>query len=375
MVRGASMSKPALGGTLVLDFSTLLPGPLATLMLAQAGARVVKIERPGSGDIMRGYVPKIGEDSVNFALLNRGKESVELDLSTSEGRRALDPWLARADVLIEQFRPGVMRRLGLDYAAVRRINPGIVYCSITGYGQQGPLAGIAGHDLNYMAASGCLGLVADGSGAPGLPPVNAADIAGGSYPAVINILLALMRRRETGEGSYLDIAMSENMFTLLYWALGEGFGAGRWPRAGEGLTAGRTPRYAIYATADSRYLAAAPLEDKFWNAFCDAIDLEESLRDDARDPLATRAAVAAIIAGRSAAEWEERFKDRDVCCSVVARLDEAVANPHFASRGVFGRRVTQGGHEIPALPLPLCEALRTDGASAPSPPLGHHAPV
>ena len=174
------MRAPVLAGTLVLDFSTLLPGPLATLMLAHAGARVVKVERPGSGDIMREYQPKLGADSVNFAMLNRGKESLVLDLASAGGRKALEPWLARADVLVEQFRPGVMERLGLGYEAVRRVNPGIVYCSITGYGQSGPLAKKAGHDLNYMAETGCLGLVADGSGAPSLPPVAAADSSGGT---------------------------------------------------------------------------------------------------------------------------------------------------------------------------------------------------
>jgi len=369
----APKSAPVLAGTLVLDFSTVLPGPLATLILAQAGARVVKVERPGAGDPMREYDPKLGLDSVNFALLNRGKESLALDLSTAEGRRALEPWLARADVLVEQFRPGAMDRLGLGYEAVRRVNRGIVYCSITGYGQCGPLAQKAGHDLNYMAETGCLGLVADRQGNPSLPPVPIADIAGGTYPAVINILLALMRRRETGEGSRVDIAMSENVFALLYWALGEGFSAGRWPLPGEGLIAGRTPRYRIYGTADGRHLAVAALEDRFWREFCEAIELEPVLRDDAIDPGATGARVAEIIAARSAADWDQALAGKDVCCSVVARVEEAVANPHFVASGLFERSVTRDGRSIPALPLPLSASFDAGEPALGYPLIDEHA--
>src|ERR1700712_5629768 len=188
-----------LEGTLVLDFSTLLPGPMATLLLAEAGAEVVKIERPGSGEDMRGYAPKWGRDSANFALLNRGKTSLALDLKSAVDRQRLQPLLERADVTVEQFRPGVMARLGLDYESVAAINPGVIYCAITGYGQTGPKRDQAGHDLNYIGDAGLLGL-AMGNGV--VPPALVADIAGGAYPAVINILLALNQRERTGLGRY-----------------------------------------------------------------------------------------------------------------------------------------------------------------------------
>jgi len=201
-----------LDGILVLDFSTLLPGPMASLMLAEAGAQVIKIERPGSGDEMRSYEPKVDADSVNFHVLNRGKRSISIDLKATDAVERLRPLIERADVVIEQFRPGVMDRLGLGAAAVHAINPRIIYCSITGWGQTGPKAQTAAHDLNYMAETGLLGLTGGRDSAPVLPPVLAADIAGGSMPAVINILLALRQRDQSGKGAVLDIAMGESLF-------------------------------------------------------------------------------------------------------------------------------------------------------------------
>ncbi len=364
--------RAALEGLLVLDFSTLLPGPLAGLIMAEAGARVIKIERPGVGDEMRTYKPWFGEGSANFAMLNRGKESLALDLKDPAARPVLAPLLAKADILIEQFRPGVMKRLDLDYDAVSAINPGIVYCSITGYGQTGPLADKAGHDLNYLAETGCLGTTADADGNPILPPVLVGDIAGGSYPALINILMALLRRERTGEGCYIDIAMTDGLFTFLYWALGEGFSAGQWPSAGQSLVTGGSPRYAIYRTRDDRHVSVAALEERFWVRFCDIIGLEPEYRDDERDAAATRNRLAEIFAGRTAADWQSAFGAEDVCCAVVASVEEAIGNLHFRSRGLFDRDVTSGNHKMPALPVPLVETLRKSGKDSRSPRLGEH---
>ncbi len=215
------MTQP-LSGLKVLDFSTLLPGPLCSLLLAEAGAEVIKLERPERGDEMRSYEPRAGVDSANFVLLNRGKKSVGIDLKSPDALALLTPVLKEADVLMEQFRPGVMDRLGLGYEALSRINPRLIYCSITGFGQHGPRAKEAAHDLNYVAASGTLSLTAGCDGAPVLPPALIADIAGGAYPAMINILLALRQRDQTGKGMYLDVAMADNLFTLQYWGLGNG---------------------------------------------------------------------------------------------------------------------------------------------------------
>jgi alpha-methylacyl-CoA racemase len=349
---------PPLSGIKVLDFSTLLPGPLASLILAEAGAEVIKVERPGRGDEMRSYEPKLGKDSVNFALLNRGKRSLAIDLKEPEGRERLAPLLRGADVVIEQFRPGVMDRLGLGYDALRGRNPRLVYCSITGYGQSGPKAAVAAHDLNCIAETGLLGLSAGNDGAPAIPPALIADIGGGAYPAVINILLALQQRERTGEGCRLDVAMCDNLFTFMYWGLGNGLAAGRWPRSGAELVTGGSPRYQVYRTADDRFLAAAPLEQKFWQRFCELIGLEEKHRDDAPDPQATRDRVAELVRGRSAAQWEDDFRGEDVCCSIVASLEEALEAPHFRARGLFAHEVAADDRSVPALPVPLAPGFR-----------------
>ncbi len=359
-----------LEGIRVLDFSTLLPGPLATLVLAEAGAEVIKVERPGRGDEMRSYQPKLGESSVNFALLNRGKRSVALDLKAPGALERLRPLLATADILVEQYRPGVMDRLGLGYDAVAAIQPRIIYCSITGYGQSGPRSAEAGHDLNYVAEAGMLSLAAGADGAPVPPAALVADIGGGSYPALVNILLALRERDRTGRGCRLDVAMSENLFTFMYWAVGNGLAAGSWPRPGGELVTGGSPRYQIYRTKDDRFLAAAPLEDPFWKRFCDLIDLPARWRDDSRDPEGTRREVAERIRRAPAEAWRARFSGEDVCCSVVQTPREALADPHFRARGVFRRSVTTPGATVSALPLPLVDAFRGGPPEAGYPSLG-----
>jgi len=360
-----------LEGIRVVDFSTLLPGPLATSMLVDAGADVIKIERPGRGDEMRSYEPKFGTDAVNFGLLNRGKRSIALDLKAPGAAERLMPLLREADVLVEQYRPGVMDRLGLGYDALAAVNPGLIYCSITGYGQTGPKADTAGHDLNYVAESGMLSLSTGADGAPVLPAALVADIGGGTYPAVVNILLALLERKRTGKGCRLDIAMADNLFTFLYWAMGNGLAAGQWPQPGQELLTGGSPRYQIYRTADGRFLAAAPLEEKFWTAFCAIIGLPEPLRDDTRDAAATKRAVADIIGGRDAAHWRAAFAGKDVCCSIISSMEEALADPHFHARGLFARTLSApDGRTITALPSSVAPNLRADGNETGYPELG-----
>jgi alpha-methylacyl-CoA racemase len=347
-----------LDGIRVLDFSTLLPGPMATLLLAEAGAEVIKIERPGTGDEMRTYEPKVGRDSANFALLNRGKRSLAIDLKAPGAPAKMRPLIESTDVVVEQFRPGVMDRLGLGWEAMRKMNPRIVYCAITGYGQSGPKIDVAAHDLNYVADSGMLSLAAGSDGAPVVPAALVADIAGGAYPAVMNILLALRLREKTGEGTFLDVSMSDTLWAFLYASLGDGLIAGAWPAPASQLTTGGSPRYNIYRAADGRYLAAAPLEERFWTQFCEAIGLAAEWRDDSRDPAGTRRAVAARIAERSSADWIEAFRGRDVCCNVVATVEEAMQDPHFQARGLFDRRLALDGRSIPALPVPIADSFR-----------------
>ena len=360
---------PPLQGVRVLDFSTLLPGPMATLILAEAGAEVIKIERPG-GEEMRAYAPKFGTDAVNFALLNRGKRSVAIDLKQPGAVQRLRPLIESADVVVEQFRPGVMQRLGLGYEALKALNPRLIYCAITGYGQSGPRSAIAGHDLNYQAETGMLALAAGCDGAPVVPAALVADIGGGAYPAVINILLALRRREHSGEGCEIDISMSDNLFPFMYWGLGRASVSGEWPRPGGELISGGSPRFRIYRTSDDSFVAVAALEQKFWENFCALIGLPADLRDDRVDPAATTEAVRALIGGATAAYWDAAFAGKDVCCNIVKNLREAVADEHFSGRGLFARNLAAGEQTIPAAPVPIAGSLRRSDATLGYPALG-----
>jgi alpha-methylacyl-CoA racemase len=197
-----------------------------------------------------------------------------------------------------------------------------------------------------------------------------ADIAGGTYPAVINILLALRERERTGSGCKLDIAMADNLFAFMYWALGNGVVAGQWPQPGGDLVTGGSPRYNVYRTADGKYLAAAPLEQKFWETFCELVALDAGFRDDTGREVAVKAEVARIIARHDAAHWERVFAGKDVCCTIVRSTEEALHDPHFAARGIFGRSLQDGGRSITALPVPIAERFRGDARSAGYPGLG-----
>jgi alpha-methylacyl-CoA racemase len=363
------MTQP-LSGVLVLDFTTLLPGPLATLMLAEAGAEVIKIERPG-GEDMRAMPPRHDGEAAVFALLNRGKRSLVADLKNASDRNRLRPILEKADVLVEQFRPGVMERLDLGYEAVRKINPRIVYCSISGYGQQGPRAGEAGHDINYQSLTGLLALQPGPAATPVIPPALVADIGGGTMPAVINILLGLRQRDATGQGVYLDVAMTDAMFTFAWYAYAIGHTTGTFPAPGELRLVGGSPRYQLYPTRDGKIVACGALEQKFWLAFCNTIGLSAPLMNDLANPEETKRACAAIIAGDTAEHWGPKFAAADCCVTIMASLEEALHDPHFVERGLFAHKVAgPSGKTMPALPVPIAASLRGAPDVKPSPKLG-----
>ncbi len=351
------MNIQPLHGVRILDFSTLLPGPLASLILAEAGAEVIKVERPNGGDDMRRFAPEFGADSGCFALLNRGKKSVTINLKDAAQREQVVQMVRKSDIVIEQFRPGVMERLGLGYEVLREANPRIVYCSITGYGQNGPKVQLAGHDLNYLAETGMLSLSCDSEGRPVLPPGLIADIGGGALPAVLNILLALRHVESTGAGCKLDISMSDNIFAWQYTALALA-STGRQAKSGGELNTGGSPRYQVYRTSDDRFIAAAPMEKIFWDNFCDAIGLEPALREDLADPAKTIAAVEKIIVQRTSAEWQQIFSGRDVCASMVLSTKEALADSHFRARGLFEPTVRSGDRTMPALPVPIAPIFK-----------------
>ncbi len=347
-----------LTGITVIDLTTLLPGPLATLMLAEAGAKVIKIERPG-GDDMRGFEPMWQGTGAAFQLLNRGKTPMTLDLKTADGATKLRALLAQADVLVEQFRPGILERLGFAPQALLADYPRLIVCSISGYGQSGPRAKEAGHDLNYIGNTGLLALQPGPPDNPVVPPALIADIGGGTFPAVINILLALRQREQTGKGCHLDIAMSDAMFTFGWLALARRFATGTLA-PGASLLTGGSPRYRLYPARDGRLIACAALEDVFWNRFVATVGLAPDLADDRRDPQATASAVAALIAARASAEWEPVFAAADCCVTVVRTLDEALADPHFIQRGLFAASFSPAADaSLPRLPVPVAPQFRS----------------
>ena len=363
--------KGSLEGIKVIDFSTLLPGPLASLFLSETGAEVIKIEKPGVGDEIRLSNPQWGEQSVSFSLLNRGKKSLSLDLKDPKNLKILIPILKEADIIIEQFRPGVMKRLGLDYESVKKINQDIIYVSITGYGQYGPKSMLAGHDLNYIGNAGLLSISMGQENDTVVPPALVADIAGGSYPAVINILLALRKRDLNKEGSYIDLSMTENLFPFMFWGLGSGFAHNKWPGNSDGVLSGGSPRYNIYKTSDGSYVAAAPLEDRFWNKFCEAIELPKKFFKMQNDQEKVIKEIRKIIGQKEKNYWLDVFNKADCCCSIVKSIEEAINDNHFKVRKIFENKIINNlGEEIPALPIPVDMQFRKDQKRASAPSLG-----
>jgi len=304
-------------GITILDLTRLLPGATATALLAARGAEVIKIEQPGDGDYARSLVPAV------FAATNAGKKSVSIDLKDPRGRDLLISLVRNADVLIEGFRPGTMKRLGLGYDELRELNPRLIYASLTGYGQSGAYADLAGHDLNYLAMSGVLDL-----NLPVIPGVQIADLAGGAMQGVIAILFALVERGATGEGSYLDVSMLAGVESLLTIPLAAYRTTGRAPRAGEEILSGRYACYNLYEASDGRWLAVGALEPKFWAALCVQRGCEDLISlqfcdDDRRGAIKDR--VASIFRTRTASEWFDVLRGHDCCVTPVLNVAEVAA--------------------------------------------------
>jgi crotonobetainyl-CoA:carnitine CoA-transferase CaiB-like acyl-CoA transferase len=327
----------ALQGIRVLDLSRLLPGPFLTMVLADLGADVVKIEDPRLGDYMRQVPPAKGGISGRFLAINRGKRSIVLDLKAPAGRDALLRMAAQADVVVESFRPGVMDRLGVGYAPLAAANPRIVLCSISGFGQTGPYVERAGHDIGYLALAGVLALGGPAGGAPMMPGVQIADLAGGSLWSATAILAALVGRHRTGKGAHLDISMTEGALALVSAEVGN-LDCGAHPTRGVERLNGGVACYGIYRTQDDRYLAVGALEPKFWIALNHAIGRPPSVAEllaPPADQAATRAEIAAIFATKTAAAWNTILADHDCCVEVVTELDELPDHPLHRAREVF----------------------------------------
>lgn len=329
----------ALQGIKVLDLTRLLPGPYCTLVLADHGAEVIKVESPQEGDYMRKMGPMIDENSAYFWQLNRNKKSISLNLKVPEGKELFKRLVAECDVLVEGFRPGVMEGLGLGYEQLRQANPRLVFCAISGYGQEGPYRLRAGHDINYTSIAGVNALSGGTDLSPVVPAIQLADIGGGSLWSLVAILLALHARRHTGRGQYLDISMTEGSMACLPLQFTEYFSDQTIPRRNEGLLSGFYACYNLYRTKDGKYVSLGALEAKFWRAFCEAVGHPEWVpRQYGPAPVQEqlKKAVASLLAGRTREEWVHFFAGNDDCClEPLLELNEVEDHPQNQVRGFF----------------------------------------
>ncbi len=347
----------ALSSLKVLDFSTLLPGPMATMLLADLGAEVVSVTAPGKHDLMNDFPPVIEElgMSASVAWLGRNKKTIELNLKKPKAVELVKKMVKEYDIVVEQFRPGVMKKLGLDYETLKKENPALIYCSITGYGQNGPLAMRAGHDINYVALSGNM-VMMDGKqpAAVNIPNFNLADVAGGSYMAVIGILAAVQYREKTGKGQYVDTAMLDG---ILPFAAIEGAGvlaARQYPKGWKGLTVSGTqngPHYDVYETADHKYMSVGALEPKFFAFLCQALEVPEwadgKIIQEDQDTM--RATFQRKFKEKTREEWVEIFSKAEACVEPALDIYEMCEHEQVLARDM-----------IPKVPFSLDQTKTVD---------------
>jgi alpha-methylacyl-CoA racemase len=368
-----------LEGLKVLDLSRLLPGPFCSMLLSDFGADVLKVEDTGMGDYVRWATPAYegAERSAAGALflaLNRGKRSIRVDLKTDEGREVLLRLVRDADVLLESFRPGVLDRLGVGYERLRQENPGLVYCAISGYGQDGPNRDRSGHDMNYLGLVGLLGLSGDADGPPVQAAGQIADIGGGSLMAAFGIMAALRERDRSGEGQLVDVSMADGSLSWLAMVAAAYFATGKAPRRGELELAGRFVCYRPYACADG-YVTCGALEPKFWAAWCRGVGREDLIAHQFDAPGSdAHTEVSAIFASRSRDEWAAFASEVDCCVEPVLGLDEALDSELVRAREMVVELDQPGVAEpVRMLGAPV-KLSRTpaDPVRAPGPGLGEH---
>jgi alpha-methylacyl-CoA racemase len=353
-----------LTGLRVLDLTRLLPGGFCTMLLADMGADVVKIEDPDGGDYMRWSPPLIDGQSALFNALNRNKRSATLNLKSPAGRDLMLKLCERADVLVEGNRPGVMARLGLGWDVLHPLNRKLVMCSITGYGQDGPFASRAGHDLNYMAIAGALGLNGDRGGVPFPLAVQVADIGGGGLGPAVAILGALLGVQRGGEGRWLDASMTDGAVSWLALVMAQR-GAGEPVARGDQRLAGRYPCYRVYSCKDGRFYSVGALEPKFWRALSEALHLPEILSLQFDETSKAHEQMEAVFASKTRAEWEKVLSGPEVCCEPVLDLDEVAGHAQIAARSLL-QSFDTGVEVRPAIPM------RAEWRRMPAPRMGEH---
>lgn len=339
----------------VLDFSTLLPGPFASLMLADMGAEVLRVESPGRADLVRMLPPHTNGVSTSHAYLNRNKDSIGLNLKMPEAQAIVHELIAEYDILIEQFRPGVMDKLGVGYEALKVINPQLIYVSITGYGQTGPYRDRAGHDINYLALSGLASYTGRRDSGPVPPGMQVADLAGGSLHAVAGLLAAVIHRQQTGEGQHVDISMTDCVFSLNAMAGSACLAAGVGPGL-EGTMLNGGSFYDYYATRDGRWMAVGSLEPQFLRVLCETLGRPElaatSLSASKADQARLKAELSEAFLQADFNYWCEKFAAVDACVEPVLSLAEAAQHPQLMGRGLV-QSVPVGAGCQPQIACPI----------------------
>ena len=325
------MSRPApLNGIRILDLTRLLPGPVATLHLADLGAEVIKIEDPQVGDYARTLGTGSGEDSAYFRMINRNKQGLCLDLKKPDGVDVFLRLAREADVVIESFRPGVVDKLGIGYAAVAAVNPRIAYCSISGYGQDGPYKDLAGHDINYLGYAGVLDQIGLEGSQPAIPNFQIADLLGGALTAAMGILAAVIEARQSGQGRYIDVSMTDSVLAHTYFTMLRLNDAGRSAPRGTDLLSGGLPCYATYRCADGKYMAVGALEGKFWQLCCTVLGRPEWITRQWDASLKTE--MGELFAGRGRDDWAAVFAAVDCCVTPILTPEEALLNEQMTAR-------------------------------------------
>lgn len=340
----------------VLDLTRLLPGPYATMILADFGAEVIKVEDPQLGDYARYFEPKIANQGALFHSLNRNKQSISLDLKTDSDKEKFLNMVTEADVVIESYRPGVMKRLGLDYDTLKTYNPELIYCAITGYGQTGPYKDKAGHDLNYLSYAGLLHLMGKSGESPIVPATTIADIGAGAQPAVIGILLALFHWQHTGEGQFIDISMMDGVLPWLQTTLPAYLNAEVTPSRGEQVLDGGMANYNIYETKDGRFLSVGAVESKFWETFCKTIEREdfvEGFFSPAEKQQEMKQAIQQIIATKTLAEWLTIFEPLDACVAPAQTFAEVVRDQQVQAREMIQSIEDEALGEVKHIGIPI----------------------
>ena len=334
----------ALSGITVIDLSRLLPGPFCSMILADHGARVISVEDK-----------RFISDDFFITTVNRNKEHMSLNLKTPEGKEIFYRLVTTADVLLEGFRPGVVQRLGIDYDTVRKVNPKIIYCSITGYGQTGPNKDRAGHDVNFIGYSGILDLMGEPNLPPSIPGVQIADIAGGGMNAAIGVLLALWARERTGKGQYIDISMTDGTMGLLTLPLFFLQRTGETPKRGEWILSHRYAFYNTYETADGRYISIGAVENRFWKKLCEHLGAPEyaSLQYDEDHREEIIEFVRRRFKQRRLSEWEADLVELDVCWGRVQNIGEVLQDPVFREREMVVDLDLKNGGTTTTLGVPI----------------------